>query len=370
MSKSQKAPPAPDPVATAQAQGAANKEAVLESAKVNQIGEQTPYGNVKWTGEVGGADRTRVTELAPAQQRQLDMQNQLADTLGGLAITKSGQVPSTPFSLDGLPALPGMDDFSAERSRVEDATYNRSMRLLEPQYEKQDRQMQTMLANQGLPVGSEAYNDATTNFAQKRDLAYQDAADRAVLAGGGEQSRMFGLGLTGRQQGLNERLTSRTQDINELAAILQGSPALSGPGAGPTAQYQVAPSDPLGAAQMGYQGQLAGYQGAVSQQNANMGGLAGLGAAAMMAFGCSKTFKDPIGPVSTLEGVEALPIERWTYKPGFEDGKEHIGPYAEDFARIFGVGDGRIISGIDAVGVCLQAIRELSAKVRKLEAER
>jgi hypothetical protein len=45
-----------------------------------------------------------------------------------------------------------------------------------------------------------------------------------------------------------------------------------------------------------------------------------------------------------------------------------LGPNARDFQAAFGVGDGTTISKIDAVGVCLAAIKALSAKVESLEA--
>jgi hypothetical protein len=83
-----------------------------------------------------------------------------------------------------------------------------------------------------------------------------------------------------------------------------------------------------------------------------------------------KTAKVEIDTASVLAGVAALPLDSWRYKPetGLEQ-QTHIGPYAEDFRRAFGVGDGVTISTIDAVGVCLAAIKALSDKVESLEAE-
>jgi len=83
-----------------------------------------------------------------------------------------------------------------------------------------------------------------------------------------------------------------------------------------------------------------------------------------------KTSERAIDVSSVLAGVAALPVDAWRYKP--ETGLErqvHIGPYAEDFQAAFGVGDGVTISTIDAIGVCLAAIRALSEKVETLEAE-
>jgi hypothetical protein len=83
-----------------------------------------------------------------------------------------------------------------------------------------------------------------------------------------------------------------------------------------------------------------------------------------------KTTGEGIDAVAVLGGVAGLTVERWRYKPetGMEQ-QSHIGPYAEDFRAAFGVGDGVTISTIDAIGVCLGAIKALSAKVESLEAE-
>ncbi len=83
-----------------------------------------------------------------------------------------------------------------------------------------------------------------------------------------------------------------------------------------------------------------------------------------------KTSGERIDTADVLGGVANLSVERWRYK--LETGLEqqtHIGPYAEDFQKAFGVGDGVTINTIDAVGVCLAAIKALSEKVETLEAE-
>jgi hypothetical protein len=83
-----------------------------------------------------------------------------------------------------------------------------------------------------------------------------------------------------------------------------------------------------------------------------------------------KTVGEDIDATAVLDGLAGLAVERWRYKSetGLEQG-EHIGAYVEDFQAAFGVGDGVTISNIDAIGVCLAAIKALSAKVESLEAE-
>jgi hypothetical protein len=60
-----------------------------------------------------------------------------------------------------------------------------------------------------------------------------------------------------------------------------------------------------------------------------------------------------------LAKIARLPITQWNYKIGVDKAK-HIGPTAQDFQAIFGVGsDGKSISTIDPAGIALAAIKEL-----------
>jgi len=64
-----------------------------------------------------------------------------------------------------------------------------------------------------------------------------------------------------------------------------------------------------------------------------------------------------------LEKLARLPVKRWSYKAQ-DPGIEHIGPMAQDFYALFGLGDDeKTISTIDPAGVALAAIQELSRQV-------
>lgn len=68
-----------------------------------------------------------------------------------------------------------------------------------------------------------------------------------------------------------------------------------------------------------------------------------------------------------LEKINQLPIERWNYR-NEDESVQHIGPVAQDFYRLFGVGDDdRSISTIDPAGIALAAIQELDRKVERIE---
>lgn len=359
-------PPAPDPAATAAAQGAANKEAVLESAKVNQFNQQTPFGNLTYTGDIGSPDRTQIQTLSPAGQQQLDYTNQLANQLLPVALQRAGDLPTGNVDFSGLQGLPGLGDFGAERDKVESALFDRSRSLLDPVYDERYDRSVNQLANQGLPVGSQAYGSELDRLSRERTDAYSRAAQDAVIGAGTEQSRLYNQAVQGRQQGINELLTQRSIPINEISAILQGSPATNLPQFGQAAQYQVAPADLLGAQQLAYQGQLAGFNAGQQRQQGLMSGLFGLGAAGITALS-SRAVKHMNAPVTVLDGIRGLNIERWTYRPGIADEREHIGPYAEEFRDTFGVGDGVTINLIDMLGVLMAAVKELAQEVEALK---
>jgi hypothetical protein len=68
-----------------------------------------------------------------------------------------------------------------------------------------------------------------------------------------------------------------------------------------------------------------------------------------------------------LDKVARLPVRRWNYKAD-KRGTQHIGPTAQDFERLFGVGaDDRSLSTVDPAGVALAAIKGLHEKTIELE---
>ena len=64
--------------------------------------------------------------------------------------------------------------------------------------------MTNALANRGIPLGSEAYDEALGRLDRTEDRALENLALSSVGAGRGEHSRLFGLGLAGRWQLFDE----------------------------------------------------------------------------------------------------------------------------------------------------------------------
>jgi hypothetical protein len=84
----------------------------------------------------------------------------------------------------------------------------------------------------------------------------------------------------------------------------------------------------------------------------------------------SRALKEAFEPVDVeevLAKITDLQIHEWTYKTDPE-GRRHVGPTAEDFLAVFGLGsDGKYVYPIDLQGITMAAVQGLSAKVANLE---
>ena len=151
MGKSSSTPPAPDYKAAAEATAAGNR--------INQV---TPYGNLTYTeGAVdssGNPTYTANVNLSPDQQRLLEQQNRTSLGLGELQQQGLGYVKnmiSQPFDTSGLPQT----GINAGENMTDSI-----MRRLQPTIRMEQEQFDSTMANQGIPLGSQAYQNAKRMF--------------------------------------------------------------------------------------------------------------------------------------------------------------------------------------------------------------
>jgi hypothetical protein len=87
---------------------------------------------------------------------------------------------------------------------------------------------------------------------------------------------------------------------------------------------------------------------------------------------CDRNSKEnftPIGGKELLAKIRELPITQWNYKVD-DDQQRHIGPVAQDFYRLFGLGyNNTSISPMDLAGTALAAIQELLRTTHDQESE-
>lgn len=332
-------PSAPDPYQVAGAQAAVNKEAAIEQARLNRVGEVTPFGSVSY-GQTGNPESPyfRQTVLNPAEQALLDSQRntelKLSD-LGGTILDRVSPQLATPFTMDGLPPPPTANDET--RQRVEAALLER----MDPYLQRDDEALRTRLANSGFDMNSAGYRSALDESTRAKN----DARLAAIAQGGQEQSRLFGLEQAARQQGIQDRSVARSQPLNEIAAIL-GTGQVQVPQFGAVPQVGVAAPDITS-------GIYNKYNADVQNQSSRLGGLFGLagtlgsagikaGLPAMLAAS-DRRLKTNIQRIGTWRGY---PAYSWLYlwgEPGVgvmsdevnQDAVVRVGGYdMVDYSRV------------------------------------
>lgn len=296
------APPAPDFAGAARAQGAANVDTARVSSMLSNPNIITPLGtqrvtygnpidedafNQRYTraqqintdhiaqygvphpqfgaagyasqlrAELGGGNQDMATvtqELSPEGQRRFDQESRINAGLGNLAETGLGYVQntlSTPFDQSALPDaarfndsnLPGRAQASDQtRQRVEDALYQRATSRMDPRFQREEESLRNRLANQGLAAGGEAWGTEMRDFRNAKDDAYQMALRDAIVGGGAEQSRLYGMESDARSRAFNEEQARygmdsdarsraigeqeffRTEPLNILNAVRSAAP--------------------------------------------------------------------------------------------------------------------------------------------------
>lgn len=309
-------PPPPDPVATANAQGAANREAALASLETSMIGQQTPYGSLSYEKigetEKGNPQYRAITTLSPEQQQLLNLQNQGSINLGNLGVAQLGRINdavSQPFSYAGMPDAPTLD--SAYIQSAKDSIIARDQNRMNQQRDA----LITSLANQGITdPGSAAFITAIDELNRAQN-DFSLGADRAAFV---EATQKFGLDASARERAIQEAAYLRNQPLSEYSSFMgQSQPTL--PQFGATPQYNQQPADITGPTYANYQGQMANYNAQQQAAAASRGGLFGLGGslggAAIIKYGLpslsDRRFKKNIKRCGTL--ANGLPLYEFEY---------------------------------------------------------
>ena len=114
-----------------------------------------------------------------------------------------------------------VDGSDAARQRAEQAYYNNMVNNLQPQFNQQMSDLQTSLANQGLSVGSEAYQRAVNDLTTQQNNAYVNAANQAVMSGQNAFSQSLSDAISAgsftnnaRQAAIQEILSSLTNAVS------------------------------------------------------------------------------------------------------------------------------------------------------------
>ena len=188
-----------------------------------------PGGQIR-QGFEGGGDITRNYGMGGDIQRQFGEGGNIQDTYA------SGGDIQRNLNFADLQNIPGLGDFGGEAQRTQDAVYKQATSRLDPRFETEQRALGAQLAGKGVSENSEAYRRAMDQFTRQKTDAYNQATFSGIQAGSQEQSRLFGLGMQARQQGVGER-TTQGQFANSAQAQAEAQNAARA-GFGNTAQQQ------------------------------------------------------------------------------------------------------------------------------------
>jgi hypothetical protein len=266
-----------------------NIQTAAANSYLNAQNQYTPWGNLiyKEVGQRQMGDGTVSipewqvhTELSPSQQGIFDQTQELQrrglDTAGNV-LTRVDQAVGQPIDYSGLQELaPIGTDQSAFRDQAYDALISRG----ESAIDRAQGGSRTLLKNQGVAEGSEAWRRGMEEFGQARnDLSNQSFINANTLAGQNiqQQGDIYNQSLSKRTQGINERMAQRNQPLLDYQALLGMSGGITPPQWAPPVQSQIANTDVTSPAMMQYQGQLQNYNQQQGASNALMGSLFGLG---------------------------------------------------------------------------------------------
>ena len=296
------APAAPDYASAAKETAQGNIDAARVATAANRVNQITPYGNLDYsiTGSdpYGNPTWTAKTSLSDVGQQLLNNQNQASLGLGGTINSALSRVQDT-MGQGFNPNLPQVGINAGEN--YQDAY----MRRLQPQIGQQRELLNNQLANQGIPVGSEAWNRAQMNQGQKEN----DLLAAATTQG-------FGVGAQANQQAYNQAMTNYNLPLNTLSSLRTGAQVQNPTFVNSANQATTAGPDLLGAAGMQYNAAL-GASNASNAAQANLNsGLMGLGGAGIMAFSDIRT-KENIEPIGVANN--GLTFYKFEYKPEFKD---------------------------------------------------
>ena len=321
------APAAPDYRAAAQETAAGNIDAARVATAANRVNQVTPYGNLNYsiTGQdpYGNPTWTATQTLAPAQQQLLDYQNQASLGLGKLAGQGLGyveQMLNTPFNTAALPST----GFNPSQ------TYQEAyMQRLQPQIQQSREQLQQRLANQGIDIGSKAYENAMRMQAQREN----DLLAAATTQG-------FNVGQQARQTALQEQAYLRNEPLNTLSAVRTGAQVQGPQFVNAPQQATTTGPDLLTAAQAQGQYSLGDFNARQASQSGFNQGLMGLGGTLGAAYlmGSDPRMKENIKPIGVMEN--GLTLYSFEYKDEFKNHEYcghgvHVGVMADEVEKVY-----------------------------------
>lgn len=247
--------------------------------------------------------------MSPALQALLSERLGLGGAVNNAQNALASNLPTGPLNLN----------FGNTVQNAANAAYGAQTNFLNPQFQLQNKQLQTQLDSRGLPIGSEARNDAQNQQANAQNLAYTQAANNA-----------YGAGLQAQQQGYGQAMGQQLLPYQELGSLSASNPTSSllsqAPGAANLGTTSVQPTNVSGDVYQSYADQLAAQQYNSSQL---FSGLLGAGALGYGAYTLSdERLKEDKHKIGELKDGTSLFTFRYRGQP-----EVHAGVMAQEVEK-------------------------------------
>lgn len=224
----------------------------------------------------GGDQWSQTITLSPEQQALFDQYNRLQQGLFGSQDATLGRVQDM-YSQGFNPDLPAIYDPNLATNNATELL----MQRLNPQLDQQYERLQSRLANQGITMGSQAWQNAMNQFGQNRNDAYNQASLAGITLGMQQQ----GLTNQQQQQAFQNAAYMRQLPLQELGALMGGT-QVSMPQMPNYAQAGIGQApDLMGSANASYNTALNQYNAQQANSSGLFGGLGALAGAGLGFFG-------------------------------------------------------------------------------------
>lgn len=345
------------------------------------VDQYSPFGSTTYERGPDGLPTSQTVNLSPEVQSWLDSQFAASGGLSDAALNQIGYLPQDRFQ---LPSGPSATDYAtgafgtelldpstfSDLGGIRDASYAEAKSLFEPDLADARNRQEVQLAQRGIPVGSEIYNQEMDRLDRQANQAYSGAARQATLDAGNEQSRRFNTALQGQTFGQNQYQTNlsndlleRNQPYAEASALLGTNPSFQTPSFMNTPTQAISSPD--------YQGQVnANYKNELANKNSmwnTIGNIASTAAPFFLSDEDMKEDREPADGEMILASFREMPVDDFRYRDEaqimFGLPEHRTGTMAQDYEEHFPEGsDGHIIDMSDAIGKLMASIKALDRR--------
>lgn len=317
-----------DYIQMANVQKDVGRELMEEQTRANRPNQFTPFGQTTWEQDAEG-NWTQRMALVPEAQAALEAQQRLGRGRSEMAedrLAAAEQELSAPLQWNALQANQ-IGTGADVRQRAEDALFERATSRLNPMWEQREEAARTRLFNQGLRPGDAAWDTAMANLGRERTDAFDRASQQAIIGGGAEAQRQFGMDMQRRQQAIAEQLRRRGVALGDVGALTAGQQVSAPNMPSFSRQGLVQTPDFMRAMQLGEAGEMQKMNAKEMQDQGTMSGIMStastLAPLALMAFSDkhSKHDQHPIG-----EAEDGTPVHVYTNR----NDEVEVGVMAQD----------------------------------------